>query len=81
MGELARTRAKLAEINKDICKLDMQASIHIDDIRSLLNKYVVDDLGEIDIEQAKKVMLQLHDEITQLRKLQGRKGEIERDLS
>lgn len=81
MSEIARLRAKLAELEHDIVKADMQASIHIDDIKALLNKHVVDNLGEIDIDQAAKTMLQLKEEIHRLRQLQVRKREIERDLA
>lgn len=80
MSEIARLRARVADIDHDIIKLDMLASVHIDDIRSLLNKHVVDNLAELDVDQALATMTRVRDDIHRLRDLQEKKRNIEREL-
>ncbi len=81
MSEIARLRAKAAELKHGIMKLEMVAAVHIDDICKLLNRHVVDSVSEIDIEQAASTMVRLKDDITQIRRLQAKLQDIEQEIA
>jgi len=81
MSEIAKLRSRAADLDREIAKLDVLSSVHIDDVRSLLNKHVVDNLAELDVDQAHSTMTRLRDDIHRMRTLQEKKRDIERELA